>query len=125
MTEVVYKMLEDALDIGISEFDFWEMTIAELGRASKSRARMLKRQAQEKATYDYIQAQLIVKGVAKVLGDKSAYPTLEEVYGSLFDDVIAEREAKRQEQLIQLSAIRFKQYANFHNKKYEEVAKEQ
>lgn len=124
MTELVYKMLDDALDIGISEADFWNMTFAELGRAAKSKAKLLKRQAQQQAQFDYIQAQLIVKGVAKALGDKSSYPTLEEAYCGLFDDVVKEREEQKRKQLAELSAIRFKQYANFHNKKYEEVAKD-
>ena len=117
-------MLDDALTIGISEFDFWEMTVAELSRASKAKVKIQKQEAQEKATYDYIQAQLIIKGVAKVLGDKSSFPTIEEAYIGLFDDVKAEQEAKIQEQKMNISAIRFKQYANFHNKKYEEVAKD-
>lgn len=117
-------MLDDALALGFNEFEFWEMTIDELGRASKAKAKIQRREAQEKATYDYIQAQLIIKGVAKALGDKSNFPTIEEAYIGLFDDIKEEREAKAQEKRISISAIRFKQYANFHNKKYEEVAKE-
>ena len=115
-------MLDSALDYGITEEQFWNMTFGEIKRAVDSRVRVLKLQSQEKATYDYILAQLITKGVSKVLGDKSDYPTIEQAYQGLFDDVIAEKEAKIQEQKMNLSALRFKQYANFHNKKYKEVA---
>lgn len=98
------------------------MTLGEVNRHITSRNRMLKIQAQEKASYDYIQANLIIKGISKVLGDKSAYPTIQEAYPQLFDDIVKEQEAKIQEQKDNLTVLRFKQYANFHNKKYKEVA---
>jgi hypothetical protein len=115
-------MLDNALDYGITEAQFWEMTFGEIERAANSRIRELKRQAREKATYDYILAQMIAKGVSKVLGDKSSYPTIEEAYPGIFDEVIEERKAQVKEQKMNLSALRFKQFANFHNKKYKEVA---
>lgn len=108
-------MLEDALDYGITEEQFWNMTIGEVRRAAASINRMKRRQAQEKATYDYILANLITKGISKVLGGKEEYPTLEQAYNGLFDDVVAERQAKIQEQKINLSALRFKQFAQSYN----------
>lgn len=116
-------MLDNALDYGITEADFWDMTIAEIHRAVNSKARIIKKEAQERAIYDYIQAKLIVKGVAKVLGDKANYPTLEEAYPGVFDDVIEESKAKAQEHKMKLSALRFKQFAQSYNNKYKEVAK--
>ena len=110
-------MLDNALDYGITEHDFWEMTFGELDRATKSAIRVRKIQIQEKASYDYILAQLIAKGVSKVLGDKSNYPTIEEAYPGVFDDVIAERKAKIEEQKMNLSALRFKQFAQSYNNK--------
>lgn len=110
-------MLDTALDYGISEKDFWEMTIAEIDRATKSIARVRKIEAQEQASYYYILANLIAKGVAKVLGDKSDYPTIEEVFPSLFADTVAEREAAVEEHRMNLSALRFRQFAQTYNKK--------
>ena len=110
-------MLNTALDYGITEKDFWEMTIAEVKRATESIARVRKIEAQEKASYYYTLAGLISKGVAKVLGDKSDYPTIEEVFPSLFADMTAEREAASEEQRMNLSALRFKQFAQTYNKK--------
>lgn len=123
LTDLVYEMLDNALDYGLTEADFWEMTFAELDRYAKSKVRVMKKEAQQKATYDYILAGLIVKGVSNVLGDKSAYPTLEEAYSGLFDDVIAEREAKIQEQKTLLSVLRFKQFTQTYNNnlKHKEV----
>ena len=117
-------MLDNALDYGITEEQFWNMTFSEIHRAVKSRIRVLKLQSQEKASYDYILAQLITKGVARVLGDKSDYPTIEQAYQGLFDDVIAQKEAKIQEQKMNLSALRFKQFAQSYNSnlKHKEVA---
>ena len=45
--------MDVALDYGISEWEFWDMTIAELTRAVESKKRVLKIQQQEKAFYDY------------------------------------------------------------------------
>ena len=107
-------MLDTALDYGITEEKFWDMTFAEIERAIKSANRVRKLQAQEKATYDYILANLITKGVSKVLGDKSSYPSIEEAYPGVFDDVIA----KAEEQKMNLSALRFKQFAQSYNSNF-------
>lgn len=119
-------MLDIALDYGITERDFWEMTIAEIQRAVDSAIRVHKIEAQERAVYDYTLANLITRGVSKVLGDKSDYPKLEEVYPSLFDDVVEERRAKAEEQKMNLSALRFKQFAQSYNNNFKnkEVAKD-
>jgi hypothetical protein len=107
------------------EKDFWEMTLAEINRYVISRNRVQRIQAQERASYDYIHANLIIKGISKILGDKSGeFPTIQEVYPQLFDDVIEEQKAKIQEQKDNLSALRFKQFANFHNTRYKEVAED-
>ena len=117
-------MLNIALDIGIAEKDFWDMTFAEVQRANESYIRVKKVQTQEKAIFDYLLANLITKGVSKVLGDKSEYPTLEEAYPGVFDDVVQEQKAKIEEQKMHLSALRFKQFAQSYNKRFEEVAKD-
>lgn len=121
---LIYDALDNALDYGITEERFWDMTLAEINRAVKSAVRVKKLETREKASFDYLLANLIVKGVSQVLGDKSAYPTIEEAYPGVFDEVIEERKEKIQEQKMNLSALRFKQFANFHNNnlKNKEVA---
>ena len=119
-------MLDIALSYDLTELDFWDMTIAEVKRAVKSKIKIKKLELKERATFDYIQARLIAKGVSIAFGDKSEFPGLEESYPGIFTDQeeMLEKKAKQEEAKTQLSVLRFKQFANFHNKKYEEVASE-
>lgn len=112
------QLLTNALDSNIKELDFWDMTPGEVIRAIESNNRIKKVEAQERASYDYIQAQLIVKGVSIVLGDKKQFPTLQEVYPGLFDDLQKAEEDKIQQQKIELSALRFKQFAQSYNNNF-------
>ena len=116
----IYKMLNNALDYGISEAEFWDMTFAELDRLVASKQRMEKHKAQERATYDYILAALVGRAFSAGMDSKAKFPDIHEVYPSLFDP--HEREIQKQEQTNQLSALRFKQFAQSYNKKYKEVA---
>ena len=97
------------------------MTIAELERACSSALRVKKREHEEKASFDYILADLIGRSIARIYNSANKMPAIEEVYPSLFES--QELQEKKQEQKDQLSALRFKQYADFHNKKFnKEVA---
>ena len=116
------KWLENSLDIGITEKDFWDMTIAELQRAFASYARREKQRAQEKATLDYTLADLIGRSIARVYNSANHMPDISEVYPTLFDS--QELAEKRQEKQAELSALRFKQFADSFNRKFnKEVAK--
>ena len=94
------------------------MTPGEVIRAIESHNRVLQAQARERAMYDYIQANLIVKGVSICLGDKSSYPSLQEAYPGVFDEVIKEQEEKAQQRKMELSTLRFKQFAQSYNNKF-------
>lgn len=117
-------MLGMFLDYGFNELDFWNMTLGEVRRALQSKVKVKKLELKERATFEYIQARLIAKGVGIAFGDKSAFPGLEESYPGIFTEQDEETKAKQEEAKTQLSVLRFKQFANFHNKKYEEVASE-
>lgn len=120
LEEWIERLLTNSLDYGISEFDFWEMTPGEVVRSIESRARVRKLEAQEKATYDYVLANLVVKGVSITLGSKGSFPTLEEAYPNLFDDVAAKHNEELQRQKMNLSALRFRQFAQSYNNKIKE-----
>lgn len=92
------------------------MTLAELERAIESKKRQEKKAAQEKASMDYILADLIGRSIGRLYSSTGKMPELSAVYPSLFDNKEIE-EAKRAKR-DELSAIRFKQFANFHNEKY-------
>ena len=102
------------------------MTIGEVDRAIESKNRLIKIETQNKATYDYIQATLIVKGISICLGDKSSFPTIQEVYPGVFNEVIQEQEEKIKQRKMELSALRFKQFAQSYNNNFKnkEVPKE-
>lgn len=105
-----------ALDYGLAEKDFWEMTFAELDRYTESQNRIIKRQEREKASFDYILADLIGRSVARIYNSSNKMPAVAEAYPSLFDG--EEMKEKIQEKKDSLSALRFKQFAQSHNKKF-------
>jgi hypothetical protein len=101
------------------------MTLAEVKRAVKSRIRVKKMEAKERATFDYILANLIGASVGCVLDSNTTFPPIEEVYGSLFEDEVKKKEEAKIDKQTQLFIARLKAYANFHNKKFnKEVAKD-
>lgn len=108
-------MLINSLDYGIKELEFWEMTPGEVIRAVNSKIKTRKLEAQERASYDYILANLIVKGVGISFGANGSFPSIEEAYPGLFNDLVEERNQKVQEQKMNLSALRFKQFAQSYN----------
>lgn len=97
------------------------MTIAELERLINSKKQIEKRRAQEKASFDYIHADLVGKSIARVYSSSAKMPEIHEVYPTLFEATIIQE--KKQEKLAELSALRFKQFAASYNKKHKEVAK--
>ncbi len=97
------------------------MTLAEVNRAANSKIRMTKIEDEKKASFDYILADLIGRSVSRIYSSSSKMPSLSEAYPSLFTK---EEEVKTiQQKKIELSALRFKQFANSYNSKYKEVAK--
>lgn len=109
--------MDNALDYGLSENEFWEMTFAEIERAIASK----RRQEQRRASFDYILADLIGRSVARVHNSSNTMPTLAEAYPTLFDKQAEEEEIQAQKD--KLSVLRFKQFAQSYNKKHREVSK--
>ncbi len=112
----VDKWLHTALDFGITEQDFWCMTIGELQRAFESKARVMELEAKQHASFDYILSDIIGKSISRLYGSSNKMPTLSEAYPSLFDKAQEEEEMQRKQD--ELSALRFKLYANSFNKRF-------
>jgi regulator of sigma D len=110
------------LDAGIKEERFWNMTFAEIERELSSYARVEKFRAQEKASYDYILADLIGRSVARVYSANNTFPEIAEAYPTLFNtkDIEEQKAIKKAE----LSAIRFKHFAETYNKRFRGEQKE-
>lgn len=94
------------------------MTPGEVVRLTQARSRIRRLEAQERASYDYILANLIIKGVSITLGSKGNFPTIEEAYPGLFDDLAEKRNEELNKQKINLSALRFRQFAQSYNDKF-------
>lgn len=88
------------------------MTIAEIDRLICAKKRM----EQRKASFDYVLADLIGRSVARAYNSSNKMPTLSEAYPTLFSK--QEEEEKIQEEKDVLSALRFKQFAQAHNKNF-------
>ena len=101
------------------------MTPAEITRSIESKNRVRKIESQERASYDYILASLITKGVSIVLGSKESFPQIQEAYRKLFDDLQEMREEEIEKKKIDLSVIRLKQFAqSWNNRFHKEVSKQ-
>ena len=108
-----------ALDNGITEAAFWDMTPGEFERAVESKRRVDILEQQKKASFDYILAELIGRSIARIYSSSAKYPAISEVYPTLFDN--EDIQQKKQEQKVELSALRFKQFAKSYNEKFKGV----
>jgi hypothetical protein len=95
------------------------MTIAEIQRTINSKIRVKKAETQERATYDYILADLIGRSISRLYSSSATYPNIGEMYPTIFD--AEEIEKQKQEKQMELSVLRFKQFANSHNGKFKGV----
>lgn len=118
LEELIYASLDNALDYGIREIDFWDMTLAEISREVKSKERIRKIEMQERASYDYIQAGLIGKYISVILDGKGSIPAIEEAYPGVFDDLIKQQQEERERKKAELSALRFRQFAQSYNNSF-------
>lgn len=116
MIDFAMKWLKTALDFGIPEKDFWDMTFAELERAAESKIRVKKIEEQEKASFDYILADLIGRSISRIYSSSATYPEISEAYPTLFDS--REIQERKQQQKAELSALRFRQFAASYNKRF-------
>lgn len=92
------------------------MTPAELARKVESQKRVEKAKAQEQASMDYILADLIGRSVGRIYNSSTKLPELHKAYPSLFDtEEVNEAMAVKQ---AEISALRFKLFAENHNKKF-------
>lgn len=99
------------------------MTLAELERAMASKKRQYLRDQQDKAAFDYILADLIGKSISRIYSSTATLPELSKAYPTLFDN--EEIQEAQQRKKDELSALRFKQFAQAYNKKVnKEVGKE-
>lgn len=108
-------MLQPALNMGLSEFDFWDMTKAEIERYLEAALWRMKLKAQ----FDYSLADLFGASVARLFGNEDNFPSIHQVYPHLFEEEIIEEE--KQEQIATNSINNFMAFAMTHNAKLKGV----
>ena len=96
------------------------MTLLEIERHLEACRRRMKAEQKERAYFDYVLADLIGKSVARI-HSKKRFPEIYKVYPSIFTK--EEIEAKKQEINDELSAVRFRQFAQSFNNRFKEVNK--
>lgn len=113
MNEIAERLLQPAINVGLSEFDFWNMTVAEVERYLKGATWRYKTQAQ----LDYTLATLIGNAIGCVIGDGNMV-SIEEAYPSLFEVELQEKqEAIEAEKKTMNSVNNFLEFAKRHNSK--------
>ena len=109
---MIYQYLQPAINVGLSEFDFWEMTKAEIERYLEGAVWREK----QKAQHNYVLADLVGASVARIMSSDAKYPPIEEVYPSLFVKP-EEVDVKKEDVNITDSVNRFLAFAKAHNAK--------
>lgn len=121
-SDTVEDMLIKALDTGLSENEFWDMTLAEIVRYAESQNRRKQQEYKERAIFDYNLANLIGVSISRLYSKSNKYPSIQEAYPTLFN--VEEDEEAKQNQITERSVTNFKKFAESFNKKFREVAKE-
>lgn len=110
MNDYLLRLLDICLDAGISEIQYWDMSLDEIRRKLESHKRQMEQTAKEKAVMTWKLADLIGVSVSRLFSKNNRYPSIEDVFPELFDV-----ESKRNE----LTCQRFIQFATAFNRKFE------
>lgn len=98
------------------------MTPAEFHRWVKSRIKVIEIQERKQASFDYTLADLIGRSMSRVYNSSNKMPSIAEAYPSLFDK--EEEKQAKQAKNDELSAIRFKLFAQAFNSNFKGGGKE-
>lgn len=111
--------LNDALDCGLSEKDFWDMSFDEIMRFKESYKRRYRNETKRTISYLYTLADIAAISLARIHSTSANYPPIDELFPDLFaeDNLAQARFEKEQE----LSVKRFLQFAQTHNQKLKEA----
>jgi hypothetical protein len=105
-------LLQPAINVGLTEFDFWSMTLIEVNRYIEGAEWRMRTKAQ----YDYALANLIGISVGRVMSNEIEFPPIEDVYTNLFEKPNEEEVKSKQEEIaITNSTNRFMEFALKHN----------
>lgn len=116
MERLFNGLLPAALQCGITVSDFWEMTYGEIVITIKAKNEVEKNRIREAATLNHHLANLIGLSVARLMDKNAKYPSLQEAFPGMFDDIVQEQQAPKQQDW-RVAKERLMQYAEAHNRK--------
>ena len=111
MIDIALTLLQPAINMGLTEFDFWEMTKAEIERYLDGALWRMKTKAQ----FDYSLADLFGASIARLFNSNNEFPAIYQVYPHLFEEEVIEEE--EQDIAITNSINNFLSFAMAHNAK--------
>ena len=112
MMDIALQLLQPAINLGLSEADFWEMTKAEVERYLEGAVWRMK----VKAQFDYSLADLIGASIARLFDSNAQFPTLQQAYPNLYEEEVVP-EAEKEEIATTNSINNFLAFAMEHNAK--------
>lgn len=105
--------METALDIGIDEDTYWDMSIGEVIRRIESYERTYRQKLKDKASFDWILGNLIGMSINRCLSSDAEYPEIYEAYPTIFSSEEVEEQKQREQD--ERSAANFLAFAAAHN----------
>lgn len=111
MLDIAQALLQPAINMGLTEFDFWEMTKAEIERYLDGALWRMKAKAQ----FDYSLADLVGASIARLFDSGNQFPDIYQVYPHLFEEEVIEEE--KQDVATTNSINNFLSFAMTHNAK--------
>lgn len=109
--------MENALIAGLDYERYWEYTYGEIIGYIKAYNKRKQDDMKTQATFCHAQANLIGMSVARLMDDKSKYPSLYESFPGLFKEEAAREEELRKEREWQLYKARIMEYSIANNSK--------
>ena len=84
---MVWQILQPAINMGLEEEKFWNMTVAEIERFMNGATWRMRTKAQ----FDYALANLIGISSARMMSNDVKFPAISEVYPDLFKMAVEEQ----------------------------------
>lgn len=128
LEEAIERYLEECLQHGLTEEQFYSMTLGEIKRYGAAIEPMKRQHLQDQSLMDYIQAHLIALNVGKIISSKQEVPDREEIYSFLYtkeelQKLKEEKERQREEhsrQAMQVGLLAWAEMLNHKKKDTEE-----
>lgn len=114
MKQIVDELLPLALQCGISYFDFFKMTFAEVQLVIENQLTTRKREMQQKAAMAYTEASLIAMFISRLFSEKTKVLSLYDAFPDLFAD---EKKAE-EERRLKLEKDNLMAFVQRHNKEF-------